>query len=43
MAEPERPDLKKRKQRNLAIALGILAFVVIVYAVTVLRLSGATQ
>lgn len=32
---------KKRSQRNLAIALTIAAFVVIVYAVTILKLGAA--
>ena len=32
---------KQRKQRNLAIAFGLLAFIVIVFLVTVLRIGGA--
>lgn len=35
------PDAKKsRDQRNLAIALGLAAFVVVVFAVTILKISG---
>ena len=34
------PD-KKRKQRNLAIAGSIVAFIVVIYLVTFLRISGA--
>ncbi|MBY0423898.1 MAG: hypothetical protein K2Q06_16455 [Parvularculaceae bacterium] len=39
---PETPTdaEKKRRQRNWAIALVILAFVAIVYAVTILRLGA---
>ena len=32
---------KRRKQRSLAIALGIAGFVALVYVVTLLRLSAA--
>jgi len=32
---------KKKKQRNLALALALGAFIVIVYAVTVMRIGGA--
>ena len=36
------PDEKKqRKQRNLAIALGLFAFIVIIFLVTILRIGGA--
>ena len=39
------PDLtpeakKKRGHRNLAIALGLIGFVAIVYLVTILKISG---
>ncbi len=35
------PEAKKRRdQRNVAIALGITAFVVIVFFVTILKISG---
>jgi hypothetical protein len=35
------PDARKsRNQRNFAIALGLAAFVVVVFAVTILRISG---
>ena len=33
-------EQKMRKQRNLAIALGLAVFVVLVFAVTVLRIGG---
>lgn len=33
-------ELKKRKQRNVAIALAIVAFIVIVYIVTMLKLAS---
>lgn len=31
---------KKRKQRNLAIALGLVAFIVLVFLVTIFRIGG---
>ena len=34
-------EQKQRKQRNLAIALGLAAFILIVFLVTVLRIGGA--
>jgi len=35
------PDARKsRDRRNIAIALGLAAFVAIVFAVTILRISG---
>ncbi|MEL7239634.1 MAG: hypothetical protein AAGK78_12305 [Planctomycetota bacterium] len=34
-------DAKRRNQRNLAIALMITAFVVLIYVVTILRLGGS--
>jgi len=41
-AEHQPPaEQKQRKQRNLAMALMIVAFVVIVYAVTILRLGSS--
>lgn len=40
-AAASEPDLsKKRRQRNLAIGALILVFVVVVYAVTILRIGG---
>ena len=33
-------EQKKRGQRNLALALSLLAFIVIVFLVTILRLGG---
>lgn len=32
---------KARNQRNIAIALGLVAFIVLVYVVTVLKMGGA--
>ena len=42
MDQPElSPEAKKsRDQRNVAIALGLVAFVVIVFLVTILKISG---
>ncbi|HNR76682.1 MAG TPA: hypothetical protein PKM48_06105 [Parvularculaceae bacterium] len=39
------PDLspeakKKRGQRNLAIALGLIGFIAVVYLVTILKIAG---
>jgi hypothetical protein len=34
-------ELKQRKRRNLAIALGVVAFIVLVYVVTILRIGGS--
>lgn len=34
-------EQKQRKQRNLAIALGLVIFIVLVFAVTILRLGGS--
>lgn len=31
---------KKRKQRNLSIALGLVAFIVLVFLVTIFRIGG---
>lgn len=33
-------EQKKRKQRNAAIALGLLAFIVLVFLVTIFRIGG---
>ena len=52
MAEPDNdmqqqrafltPDeLKKRKQRNLAIALSLGAFIILIFIVTLVRLGGS--
>ncbi len=39
--EQRPPDARKnRSRRNLAIALGLVAFVLTVYAVTILRIGG---
>lgn len=40
MAEPGGDEQKKRRQRNLAIALLIGAFVLIIYIVTMLKIGG---
>lgn len=34
-------ELKKRKQRNLAIALSLAAFIIIIFVVTIIRLGGS--
>ena len=34
-------ETARRKQRNIAMALMIIAFVVIVYGVTIMRLGGS--
>lgn len=34
-------ETKKRKQRNLAIALSLGAFIVLIFIVTLVRLGGA--
>ena len=39
--ESEDDAKKRRNQRNIALALMITAFVVVVYGVTILRLGGA--
>ena len=39
--EPSTEDAKRRGQRNLAIALGLAVFILIVYFVTIMRLGGA--
>ena len=39
---PEKPDeIKQRDRRNLAIALGLAAFIILVFTVTILRLGGS--
>ena len=35
-------EKKQRGQRNLAIALGLTAFIVVVFLVTILKISGNT-
>jgi hypothetical protein len=40
MTTPE-DDLRARKRRSLVIALGLVAFVVLVYAITMIQLTGA--
>lgn len=37
---PTGDEIKRRNKRNLAIALGILGFIVLVYAITILRLNA---
>jgi hypothetical protein len=39
-AKPPADEKKRRGQRNAAIALMLFAFIVIIYGVTILRLSG---
>ena len=34
-------EQKQRKRRNIAIALGVVAFIVLVYVVTILRIGGS--
>lgn len=34
-------ERKQQKRRNLAIALGLAAFIIIVFLVTILRLGGS--
>lgn len=34
-------ELKKRKERNLAIALALGAFIILVFIVTIVRLGGS--
>jgi hypothetical protein len=44
MSDPSREDeaaAKARRARNIAIALGLVAFVVLVYVVTIVRLGGS--
>jgi len=33
-------EMKRRNQRNIAIALGLAAFILVVFLVTILRISG---
>ena len=37
--QPSEDEVKRRSKRNIAIALGILGFIVLVYSITVLRIS----
>jgi t-SNARE complex subunit (syntaxin) len=44
MSEPRREDpeaARARRGRNIAIAVGLVAFVIIVYVVTVVRLGAS--
>ena len=44
MSDPSREDeaaRKARRARNIVLALGLLAFVVLVYVVTMVRLGGS--
>jgi hypothetical protein len=42
MAKPQlTPEEKARNGRNIALALGLVAFVVIVFIVTLVRLGGS--
>ncbi len=44
MSDPNREDdaaAKARRGRNVAIALGLVAFVILVYVVTVVRMGGS--
>ena len=36
----DEPSAKARRGRNIAIALGLVAFVILVYAVTVIRMGA---
>ena len=38
---PETPSQQQLKRRNLAIALSLVAFIVIVFLVTILRIGGS--
>jgi len=40
MTDPKSPDAKARKRRSIVIALGLAAFVIIVYVVTIVRMGG---
>jgi hypothetical protein len=44
MADPQKEksgELRQRDRRNLAIALGLTAFIALVFAVTILRLGAS--
>jgi hypothetical protein len=44
MSDPNREDdaaIRARKGRNLAIALGLVAFVILVYVVSIVRMGGS--
>ena len=36
-------EQKRRRQRNLAVAAGLVGFIVLIYLVTYLRISGAAS
>jgi hypothetical protein len=40
---PHPEELRRRRQRNLAIAGALALFIAVVYAVTILKISGAGQ
>ena len=43
MSDPGResqPEMKARRGRNIALALGLVIFVVLVFVVTIVRLGG---
>lgn len=43
MSDPARetePELKARRGRNIALALGLVLFVVLIFVVTLVRLGG---
>lgn len=43
MSDPAREDeaaAKARRARNIAIAVGLVAFVILVYVVTIIRMGG---
>jgi hypothetical protein len=43
MSDPVRPseaDLKARRGRNVALALGLVLFVILIFVVTLVRLGG---
>jgi hypothetical protein len=43
MDKPAPEEIRRRKQRNLAIGGALLLFMAVVYAVTILKISGAGQ
>jgi len=40
---PNAEEARRRRQRNLAIGGGLALFILVVYAVTILKISGAGQ